>query len=227
MSDVADVLHSKGWSQGDFLEGSVAVKVVTANIDHSIEAFATGSILVLLTQDCDIVKASATEPYLEFLVGLPVAGLDPLCQNGRNPRSFHATIGEQPYGFSIHSRVRVMKAALEDVERSQSSRLPTDELDQLRRWVSRRFLRPAGSDYGMKIILGYKTLPSTDEMSKTEAALESALAVPGIRLEDIVSLSEIDITLKQLRTYKRWDRDYRSLPDNPQTPGPPPQIDTV
>lgn len=162
-----------------------------------------------------------------------------------------------------------MKTALENLSRIPGSKIPTDELDQLRRWVSRRFLRPAfpdafntridakkkeiekwekkqaglvsivlfaidteaelgaDTDYGLTIILGYKNLPDRVDYSKTEKDLESALTLQGIRIDDIVSLSEIDITLKQLRTYKRWDRDYRSLPDKPGTDGPPPQIDTV
>jgi hypothetical protein len=269
MPDVSDALHSQGWSQGDFLEGAVAVDVVTATIDHPPDLFAPGSILVLLSQDCDIVGASTIEPFLEFLVGSPVAEVNPLCQNGRNPRVLHLRIGERSFNFSIHNSVRVVKSALVTVQRDPSSRLPTADLDQLRRWVSRRFLRPAfpdafntrvdgnkkgvekwekkqaglvsivlfsldtkaelpaGTDYGLTIILGYKTLPDPKDTAKTESELEAALAMRGIRIDDIVSRPETDITLMHLRTYKRWDRDYRSLPDHPETVGPSPHFDTV
>jgi hypothetical protein len=49
----------------------------------------------------------------------------------------------------------------------------------------------------------------------------------GIVVEDIRISEEIDITLRELRSYKRWDKDYRSLPACSEAAGPPSGIDAV
>lgn len=84
-----------------------------------------------------------------------------------------------------------------------------------------------GFDYHAKVILGIKDGLSEERKEEIERAFESALSPPGIVLDDIRLSDEDDITYRNLRTYKRLEKDYRSLPDDGMAAVPTAEVDTL
>lgn len=79
--------------------------------------------------------------------------------------------------------------------------------------------------YELQIVIGVVEGTSKEEKDLIERAYESAFTVKGIIVVDIVVHDELDITLRELRTFKRWVRDYRSYPQSPHIALPPAGID--
>lgn len=75
--------------------------------------------------------------------------------------------------------------------------------------------------YMLQIIIGVAEGTSREKCDRIERAYESAFTVAGVLVTDIAVSEEIDITLRELRSYKRWDRDYRSYPESPDVELPP------
>ncbi|TAH55292.1 MAG: hypothetical protein EWM51_03145 [Treponema sp.] len=80
---------------------------------------------------------------------------------------------------------------------------------------------PPERSYELQILIGVIEGTPKDSIEQIERAYEEAFTVPGITVADIAVREEIDITLRELRTYKRWDRDYRSYPESPDVALPP------
>lgn len=75
--------------------------------------------------------------------------------------------------------------------------------------------------YELQILIGVAHDTLKDEYDGIERAYESAFSVDGVSVLDIAVYEEDDITLRELRTYRRWDRDYRSYPEDPDVALPP------
>lgn len=85
---------------------------------------------------------------------------------------------------------------------------------------------PKESNYKIQILIGIENDIPEQEKIQIEELFHSAFACKGIVVEDIRISEEIDITLRELRFYKRWDKDYRSLTECPEASRPPNGIDT-
>jgi hypothetical protein len=65
------------------------------------------------------------------------------------------------------------------------------------------------------------------EKLQIEKSFDKAFTCKGIIVKNIRVSEEIDITLRELRSYKRWDKDYRSLPGCSAAARPQDGIDTL
>jgi hypothetical protein len=84
---------------------------------------------------------------------------------------------------------------------------------------------PEGTDYHAKVIVGIKDGLSEERKDAIEKAFETALSPAGIVIDDIRLSDEDDITYRNLRTYKRLEKDYRSLPEAGNAAVPPASLD--
>jgi hypothetical protein len=84
---------------------------------------------------------------------------------------------------------------------------------------------PDDSEYHLKVILGIRDGLPEERIDEIEKAFEAALSPAGIVVDDIRLSDEDDITYRNLRTYKRLEKDYRSLPDDGNAALPPAALD--
>jgi hypothetical protein len=81
--------------------------------------------------------------------------------------------------------------------------------------------------YPLKAIVGISDGLSAEEQDKIERTIMHGLSVTGINLIDLRLATEDEITYRDLRSYRRLDRDYRSLPDHEKVASPPAGIDAM
>jgi len=84
-----------------------------------------------------------------------------------------------------------------------------------------------GDSYVLDVILGFPKLPYQKAQSDWEVSFETLLSVPGIFINNVRCLSEDDINVPILRAYKKWEKDFRSLPEGPEKAIAPVGLDTV
>jgi hypothetical protein len=264
--DAGDRLREMGWRQGDLVPASKNAAVLGASIDRRPPGPADRHWLVVLTQDCDLLRSTEKEPYVELIAGRVVEKEDALCQNGRNPRALQLPFGSIWIEFRIHDRFRVDKFVLADFPPDAGCALSEANRGVLRQWIARRYLRApfpdefnrrwmrhgkqidrllkgtsarrvsciyiAGADaelgvktpYRIQVLIVVPDGRSDDD--DFEMDFESCLGgCQGVQVDNISTLAENDVTLDMLRSYKRLDVDYRSLPDEETTDKPPEQVD--
>lgn len=86
---------------------------------------------------------------------------------------------------------------------------------------------PPGRPYELQIIIGVSVDTPKEMYERIEREFESAFTVEGVVLKDIAVNDEDDITLRILRSYKRWDQDFRSHPESPAAALPPAGVDVL
>jgi hypothetical protein len=86
---------------------------------------------------------------------------------------------------------------------------------------------PAGQDYEIQITVGVAHDIGIDSAKKIDGLFNDAFTVPGISIKRIRILDEFDITYGIINTYKRFDWDFRSLPENSNVASPAHGIDTI
>ena len=84
---------------------------------------------------------------------------------------------------------------------------------------------PDDSEYHLKVILSIRDGLPEERIDEIEKAFEAALSPAGIIVDDIRLSDEDDITYRNLRTYKRLEKDYRSLPEDGTSASPPATLD--
>jgi hypothetical protein len=82
-------------------------------------------------------------------------------------------------------------------------------------------------NYSIDIVLGTAADPNSPECQKLEEDFEKAFLADSINVRSIRTLAEDDITYRMLKEYKRWDRDFRSLPQDDEKALPGISIDSV
>ena len=85
---------------------------------------------------------------------------------------------------------------------------------------------PHDKKYEVIIVIGLKHGSNNDNLEVIEALFRQAFSIPGIEAE-INVYDEYDVTYEIISTYKRFDWDYRSLPEDSGVAAPVQEIDTV
>ncbi len=150
MDDVADAskINTSGWQQGSVLPEALAKRLAADGFAHVDDS----SLLVVLTQDCDLVHQSyEVEPNVELIAGALLENADNGLRHGRNPRRLHLDLepsatANAAVGFSVHRRIVVPRSLLEDHKPHTSLRLGRDERRLLCDWVAKRYVRAAFPD---------------------------------------------------------------------------------
>ncbi len=86
---------------------------------------------------------------------------------------------------------------------------------------------PPDRPYELQIIIGVSVGTTNEMQERMERAFEAAFSVDGIEIHDIAVRDEDDITLRILRSYKRWDQDFRSYPESTDAALPPAEVDVL
>jgi len=188
--DPSSLIRASGWRQGDLLGPEYLAGMINDSVDHKLALNSQGW-LVILTQDCDLLRDVGREPFVEILLLSPTTQADrQLPQNrGQSSRTLvleaRSASGPKYFSASIHDRFRVKKADFVSVasspnESSQGYTLPHDERRRLVRWLAQRYARSAFPDDFERC------LASTKNPVKSLFKSEDAKAVSSIflRLED-------------------------------------------
>ena len=270
MDSASESIRASGWRQGSLVEHDDVEPLLDAAIDHVLnrEKLGDETRLIVISQDCDLVRDSEIEPYVELLLCKQVSKLNRLYQNGRNPRVLQILVSDssgaaKTYEFSVHDRFRVMKESLQPMIPDEATQIEDKYRRLLCGWVAKRYDRPAFPDafnlrlasvegrlgrlfkskksraitgifiagageehdssepYDICVLATAETEEWDDPedrglLEKFEEDLSDILGgceEVGISLYDIRVMPEEDLTLKQLRHFKRLDKDYRSLPE--------------
>jgi hypothetical protein len=115
---------------------------------------------------------------------------------------------------------RLTAGTLKELEKTPVA----DDISVILVWTTDEEL-PEGTDYHAKLIIGIIDGLSEDRKEEIEKAFETALSPAGIVIDDIRLSDEDDITYRNLRTYKRLEKDYRSLPEAGTAALPPASLD--
>ncbi len=151
MPSVSESIRASGWRQGSVVRRDDAGPMLAESIDQIPSADGEPFRLIVVTQDCDLVSEPHIEPFVELILCKEIAEVQPLYQNGRNPRLLHIkSIGSQgpaPWlEISIHDRFRVRKEALVNLNADAATRLEPHDVRLLSRWIAKRYTRPAFAD---------------------------------------------------------------------------------
>ncbi len=270
MPSVAERIRASRWRQGSIVRRSDAGQVLAKSIDQVPHQETAPPCLVVISQDCDLLRDPDIEPYAELILCREAAHPEPLYQNGRNPRRLHIeTIGPREtvawLDITIHDRFRIEKKALAGVSVDDTHWMKAGEVRLLGRWLAKRYTRPAFPDAfnqrlehvdkklealfksrDGRVVTGIYVAVSEEEYLD-ERAYEIGVRItanievwekkeslkllqnfenrfawivescPGIQMleDDIVAVPEDDLTVADLRRFKRLDKDYRSIPLQP------------
>jgi hypothetical protein len=144
--DESSKISVNGWEQGSVLSEELARDVWSSTLAEGTEP----SVLVVLTQDCDLVHASyEVEPHVELIVGRLVDVADNNLRHGRNPRRLQVDVDgaeKRTLALSIHDRLLVPRARLESHTPHGSIRLRPDQRQLICEWVAKRYVRAAFPD---------------------------------------------------------------------------------
>lgn len=147
MVNDASKISASGWQQGSVLPDELAGEVRASAGPETTNP----PIFVVLSQDCDLVHPSyEIEPNVELIVGRLVDAADNNLRHGRNPRRLHLDVksgtGSTVVAFSIHERLLVSRAVLENHSPHASVRLRAEDRRLLCEWVAKRYVRAAFPD---------------------------------------------------------------------------------
>jgi hypothetical protein len=117
--------------QGDLLGSRTAGVLVSAAVLKPFNGIPAASLCVVLTQDCDILHASADEPYIEFILCHSIEMAEENNLNGKNPRVLHVQNGAQILEFFIHDRFPGYKRWEKDSYSLNGQTAPVDGIDTL------------------------------------------------------------------------------------------------
>jgi hypothetical protein len=143
----ASKINLSGWHQGSVLPGALADPLGA----ERVAGWGDGSVLVVLTQDCDLVHPSyEVEPNVELIAGAFVDAADNGLRHGRNPRRLHVDVdrggGRAVVAFSVQGRLVVPRSALEEHAPHPGIRLGREDRRLLCEWVAKRYVRAAFPD---------------------------------------------------------------------------------
>jgi hypothetical protein len=133
--------------QPEWRQGSVVPRELLPPEDLSHELPAEAK-LIAISHDCDIVNPSLdAEPWLEILVARPIDKLDGSLTQGKNPRKLHLSLDQdgskQFYELDIHEKFRTKRGCLSGGIPDASLILDRLQIQQIARWVGKRYSRPS------------------------------------------------------------------------------------
>jgi len=151
IQDLIDTMKSQGWQQGSLIRSIDAEHIKSISIDHFSHPVTTDSWLVVLTQDCDLIRDITREPHVELLALKILSKKPDSPARGQSSRLLHLTINinnvPQWLEGSIHDRFRIDKASLISLNIDTTITFEENELRLLRQWIARRYTRAAFPDH--------------------------------------------------------------------------------
>ena len=149
--DLADQVRLEGWRQGSLIALKAASQITLASIDYFNHTVTSNTWLVVLTQDCDLVRNIEQEPHVELLAIEKLSAMPNNAMRGQSARLLHLTItmDNESHWFecNINDRFRINKASLLGLGCDMTIALEENELRLLRQWLARRYTRAAFPDH--------------------------------------------------------------------------------
>ena len=156
MTDSSEISNLESIRQNHWRQGSIASVEVQARLKSYYKHFdevTEVDLLIVLTQDCDLVHADLTsEPYAELLIARVTKPEDrkEFLFWGRNPRLIQFELESNGrttcYQASIHDRRLVDRSLLVGQVPSKEIQLPSKILRSIREWITRRYHRQGFPD---------------------------------------------------------------------------------
>lgn len=151
IQDNEDVLRLEGLKQGCLIPPNSAEQITEASIDFYDKGTSSDTWLVVLTQDCDLVRKIEVEPYVEILAMQKLPNIPSNLMRGQSARSLHLTLvfKNEIHWFvcNIHDRFRISKTSLVGLVFDKAMVFAENELRILRQWLARRYTRAAFPDH--------------------------------------------------------------------------------
>lgn len=139
-------IEELGWRQGCFLPFELVASA--QSIGGATNTDPKGCFHIVVTQSCDLVNNSPEdEPWCEVLCLRPIAKLEALREDGRNPRFLHLTI--QQNGINMHceaaakDRLFLPRKLLAEHPPLTTVEIENHLLESLTDWLAKRYSRPA------------------------------------------------------------------------------------
>lgn len=154
--DAADCLRAEGWKQGCLIHPNNAEQITSASIDFYNKDPSSDTWLVVLTQDCDLVRNIGVEPFVEILAIQKLSNVPNNVMRGQSARFLHLAINIEDefhwFECNIHDRFRINKESLCGLDCDTALIFEESELRLLRQWLARRYTRAAFPDHFEKYL---------------------------------------------------------------------------
>lgn len=151
IQDITNQIKLQGWRQGRLIISANAEHIKAVSIDYFNHTVTPDTWLVVLTQDCDLVRDIAQEPHVELLAVKKLPKKPDNAMRGQSARLLHLTINVnqviQWFECNINDRFRIKKASLLGLGCDMTIALEENELRLLRQWLARRYTRAAFPDH--------------------------------------------------------------------------------
>lgn len=132
------------WNQGSLLTCDTVNALAGADVLPS--EWERGGYALAISHPCDLAADIKVEPYIEFMLAMPIERPDGNYSYGKSARTLHvdAAIDNRPenLAISIHNHARVDQANIGQPE----AQLDKHASQLVARWVSRRYVRSAFPD---------------------------------------------------------------------------------
>ena len=142
---IAESLRQACWRQGDLIPPKIAATLLNKSVDLCQVTASDQTWLIILTQDCDILRDIHLEPYIECIVAQEVGKANPQLEAGQSTRRIHLPAGTYDrtiwFECSIHHRFRLPKESLAEINPQTDTTIAENSRRQLRQWVARRYTR--------------------------------------------------------------------------------------
>jgi hypothetical protein len=182
------------WRQGDLVAREKVEELNKASVDRRLDE-SPEMRLIVLSQDCDIVRDPKDEPFIELIAAQPI--LQKKHSTWQNPRLLHISYAGLLLEVNIHDRFRVKKIALAGHQPDEKMIPSQDERGILRQWVASRYIRPAFPDEFNRRIQPQKKRLEKLLTTETGRAI-SRIYISGANDE---IMSEETYTIKIIPTY--------------------------
>lgn len=149
--DISEQIRAHDWKQGCLISPENTAKIIEAAIDFFDKDGLTDAWLVVITQDCDLVRKIDDEPYVELLALQALSSKPGFPMRGHSARKLHLVLegknGIAWFECRIHNRFRIKKASLLETDCDPARVFSENELRLLRQWLARRYARAAFPDH--------------------------------------------------------------------------------
>lgn len=174
---VGPQIKAGGWTTGSALPAGLADNRVAA-LPQAIEALQhSGARVFVLSQECDVVAPSIhSEPYVECIVGMPIAPKQMAETTLRSLRLLDMTAQDgQAFRLQFNARLWLDRRALVGKSPIQEESFDSNAVRRLKRWCSRRYGRAAFPDALVERLGFYKK--GSEGRRALEALAETAQQV--------------------------------------------------
>lgn len=142
----ADEIRRRGWRQCSIAADPLRERLLK---DERLRDVAADDLLIIATQDCDLVCHSfEIEPYAEIVVARRVEIPDGNCLFGKNPRRLQFDLPGSSETYEVHaiSRISVPRDLLAEYDPDPKRRLDEATSRTIPEWLAKRYVRAALPD---------------------------------------------------------------------------------